>query len=133
MNRLWCLTVLVSSLSASDSWVHNYRTAQEARVAGVFGQYLPDILPASSRDIGVKHRFDSHGYSGGFCFDARERAAFFAKLSDTVDIRIWGEDYVNAMSAFNAAGVRVLAFDPSQGNWIFLCANGSHCCNWMRR
>jgi hypothetical protein len=127
------LIILISSLTAPGSWAHTYKTVQEARIAGVFERFLPDVLPASSKNILVKHRFDSSGYSGGFCFNARERPTFFAKLSDTIDIHVWGEDYVSAMSAFGKAGVHPWAFDSSRGNWIFLCADGSNCCNWEKR
>jgi hypothetical protein len=148
MNQLWCSTILFSALIECGCAEHTYNTVQEkhvadvvarystvqeARVANVFERYLPDVLPESSKDILVKHKVDSTGYSGGFCFDAHERSTFFSVLSDTIDTNVWGKDYANAISTFGAARVHVLEYDSSRGNWIFLCADGDSCCNWMKR
>jgi hypothetical protein len=135
MKRLWCSLAFISSLTACGSSEHTYRTFQEARAANVFGRYLPAMLPASSKNIFVRHKSGAAGVSGAFCFDSRERAAFFTKLSDSIDEKVWGDDFRKTIPTLGLVGVHPLTYDSSEGHWVFFCADGNECtsCTWMKR
>jgi hypothetical protein len=73
MNRFRCSVVFIPILVAYGSRGHTYSTIEEARGANVFGGSLPDVLPASSKNISVRRKLGSAGDSGVFCFDPGER------------------------------------------------------------
>lgn len=135
MKRPWCFLAFIPSLIACGPREHTYRTVQEARGAHVFERHLPDVLPASSANILVIHKLGSAGDSGAFCFDSRERPTFFAKLSDSIDTRVWGNDFAKTIPSLNVVGVRPLAYDSARGHWVFFCTDGIGCttCTWMKR
>ena len=135
MTRFRCSFAFFSILTGCGSSEHTYRNLQEARAANVFGRFLPDVLPASSRNIFVRHKLGSAGDSGGFCFDSRERATFFKKLSDSIDVKVWGDDFRKTIPTLGLVGVHPLTYDSSEGHWVFFCADGNECttCTWMKR
>ena len=61
MNRFWCSVVFIPILVACGSREHTYSTIEEARGANVFGRSLPDVLPASSKNILVRRKFGIGG------------------------------------------------------------------------
>jgi hypothetical protein len=135
MNRLACSAVYIPLLVACGPREHTYGTAQEARVANVFGHSLPDVLPASSKNILVRRKLGSGGESGVFFFDPSERATFFANLSRSIDAKVWGDDFSKTIPTLGLAGVHPLAYDSREGHWVFFCADGNGCttCTWIRR
>ena len=135
MNRLRCSLIFVWLLAACGSREHTYSTVQEARSANVFGRHLPDVLPLSSKNILVGHKLGSASDSGAFCFDPRERATFFAKLSDSIDAQVWGDEFSKTIPTLGLVGVHPLTYDSRDGHWVFFCADGNGCmtCTWMKR
>jgi hypothetical protein len=135
MNRLRCTIVFLAILAGCGSREHTYGTVQEARAANVFARYLPDVLPTSSKGIFVRHKRGSAGDSGVFFFDPRQRAAFFAKLSGSIDPQVWGDDFSKRIPTLGVVGLHPLAYHSPEGDWVFFCADGNGCttCTWLKR
>jgi len=135
MSRHWYPIMFLSMLAACGSADHTYGGSKDARAANVFGRYLPDILPASSKNILVRSKWGVAGASGAFCFDPRERATFFAKLSASIDPNVWGQSFSSTIPSLSLEGVHPLAYDSREGHWVFFCADGNECttCTWMKR
>ena len=135
MSRLACFIAVVVLLAACSPIDRTYGSIQEARAANVFERDLPDILPASTKNILVRHKWGSSGESGAFFFDPRERASFSAKLSESINPHVWSGDFAKTIPTFGLVGVHPLVYDSPEGHWVFFCADGNACttCTWMKR
>jgi hypothetical protein len=127
--------ILLPTLVAACSREHNYATEREARAAGVFGHDLPDVLPASSKNILVRRKWVPFETSGVFRFDASDRDSFFAKLSASLDAKVWGDSFARTIPTLSMVGVHPLGYDSPVGHWVFFCAAGNGCntCTWLKR
>jgi hypothetical protein len=105
---------LVLSLSACDRVSSSYPALADARKDRLFERgWLPDILPASSRDIRVASDLDLNRSEGEFFFDPSDFAAFVARLRATGDS----------------------SFEYSAGGhtWIFTCERERGHCRYAMR
>ena len=93
------------------------------------------VLPSSSRNIFVRRKWGRAETSGVFCLDAGDRASFFAKLSSSLDAKVWGDSFAKTIPTLSVVGVRPLGYDSSNGHWVFFCADGNGCstCTWLKR
>ena len=67
--------------NCSDVVTHTYATLDDARRSRLFERgWLPDILPASARDIRVSSNLDINTAEGEFSFDPADFAGFASRL-----------------------------------------------------
>ena len=75
------VAAVVLSLSGCDRVSDSYATLADARNDRLFERgWLPDILPASARQIRVSSDLDVNTSEGEFSFDPADFAAFAAQL-----------------------------------------------------
>jgi len=113
-----CSLVVVAtafvSLSSCDVVTSRYATLDDARKDRLFERgWLPDILPASSRDIRVSNDLDVNHSEGEFSFDLADFAVFAARLRSRGDTK----------------------FEYSEGEqtWIFTCDSYRGHCRYSTR
>ncbi len=74
MSRLAYYAIVILLLTACGTSKRSYHSVLDARNAGVFRQhYLPDLIPASSREIYIETKWWSPNASGVFYFDPGDR------------------------------------------------------------
>lgn len=102
------------SLTRCDVVTSRYATLDDARKDRLFKRgWLPDVLPASSRNIRVSNNADTNHSKGGFSFDPADFSAFAARLRPTGDATF---EY--------AAGTNT---------WLFSCYSGRGHCRYSMR
>ena len=78
---VFVVTVAFLSLCSCDVATSRYTTLTDARNDRLFERgWLPDILPASTRDIRVANDLDLNHSEGEFSFDPAEFAGFASQL-----------------------------------------------------
>jgi hypothetical protein len=94
---------------------------------------LPDVLPASAKNIYINSKWWSRGALGVFSFDRPEQQAFFSKLVTDFDPRTWG-DWQKSATYFAKEGVISRGYASAEGRWLFSCLEqaDSTICTWAK-
>ena len=106
--------VALLSLSSCDVVTSSYATLDDARKDRLFERgWLPDVLPASARDIRVSNDLDVNHSKGGFSFDPADFSAFAARL--------------------RATGDGTFEYSAGTNTWVFSCDSGRGHCRYSMR
>jgi hypothetical protein len=125
------VSLVVASACAGDVISDHYATLQDAKTDQLFERgWLPDILPASSRDIHVAFNIDTNVSSGEFHFDPAEFKFLLGKLhlhtkASTPLAALEGE-----VTEFVGETDPVYAFEDDQATWVFLCEADRGVCEY---
>jgi hypothetical protein len=108
------LAAALLSVSSCDVVTTRYATLDDARRDRLFERgWLPDILPASARDIHVSSDLDVNRSQGEFSFDPADFASFTSRLRAKED--------------------KTFEYSAGGSTWVFLCdSRRGHCRYSMR-
>ena len=113
-----CSPIIVAavllSLSGCDAMRSRYATLDDARRDRLFERgWLPDILPASSRDIRVSSDLDINRSQGDFSFDPADFVTFTAHLRARDD--------------------KTFEYSAGGYTWVFSCDSSRGHCRYSMR
>jgi hypothetical protein len=102
------------SISSCDVVTSRYATLDDARKDRLFERgWLPDILPASSRDIRVSNDLDVNHSKGEFSFEPAGFSAFAARL--------------------RPIGGGTFEYSTGTNTWVSICDPGRGHCRYSMR
>ena len=108
-------------MTGCDNVTSKYATIQDARNDKLFERgWLPDILPASSRNIRTSNDLDLNTSEGEFFFSPTDAQAFTSQL------RLVGNASVNtSQKSYECVG--------SDSTWTFICKMTERFCSYQLR
>ena len=116
MNIARALLILLILVIAgcSDTVTRHYPTRAEAEADSLFERgWLPDIIPASSRDITTNNDLDLNLSKGEFFFAPGDSTEFVTQLQGTRDPNRAGSTY---------------SYSDGRSTWVFeVDVNAGHC------
>lgn len=120
-----CAVVLSGCLDRSD----DYDDIDDAKAGHVFEKgWLPDLLPASTRDLRVTTTVEDSAGRGKFNFDPKDYAAFIANLSAYDGAMSKVEKDNRSIKKLLDKGYEAYTYASGATNWIFLCnQKEGHC------
>jgi hypothetical protein len=127
------LAIAVAALGGCAPAWRSYETVAEARAAGAFERHeLPDVIPASARDLQIRTKWWSRSRTGIFFVPGKDAPAFLERLTDRFDPAVWGADTARVLKV-GIDGVTTRAYVSDHGKWLFSCANLREdvVCTWI--
>ena len=129
------LWIAVSSLFPSDVVTSHYKTMSEAREGHLLARgWLPDILPASSRDIRTVNNLDLNLSDGEFSFKPQDAAGFVSRMQPYKATPAQPESIEPLVAKMRGKGFKSYSFIDGDMFWLFLCKAESGYCEytmWM--
>jgi hypothetical protein len=121
------VAAVLLATGCTDVVKSHYRTRAEAEADRLFGRgWLPDIIPASSRDITTRNDLDINHSTGGFSFAPEDSAAFLGQLQK-VD---WSEVDAGDAGKFRKAGYSAYSFRDADSEWTFFVDQAKGRCRY---
>ena len=116
-------------LIPGDVITSNYPTLKEARADRLFERgWLPDILPASARDIRTTNNADINTSAGEFRFAAADYPVFASRLRSFSTLYAPPPDLDRYVQRMRKRGYQSGVFSDDTSIWLFVCeATGGYC------
>ena len=144
---LWIAGGLVAALAAAyvgmrlllsaDVDTSTYATLSEARADQLFERgWLPDILPASARDIRTTNDLDLNTSAGGFHLEPSDYYQFTARLRPYSSMASPFADLDGYVRRMREDGSQAGVFSDPESTWLFVCEEGGGYCEytmWVHR
>ena len=123
-----CAVILSGCLDRSD----DYDDIDDARRGHVFEKgWLPDLLPASARDLRVTTTVEDSAGRGEFSFDPIDYASFIATLSAYDGAMSKVEKDNRSIKKLLDKGYEAHTYASGATHWIFLCDQKESRCEFF--
>jgi hypothetical protein len=127
----WALNVsLALSLASGCSDVVSSRYATRAEYDQAPG-WLPEIIPASSRNIEQNNNLDLNTSWGRFAFDRREARDFFERLDPGPPTNTPFSDFDDALEDARNESLSVWSYTAENTVWTFICDMREPSCEYL--
>jgi hypothetical protein len=108
-----------------------YETLQSARADMLFARgWLPDILPASARNIRTANNLDRNTSEGEFHFSASEYSQFASHLDPYVPRSNPFKNLDKDVERMRSKGFEPRVYTEASSTWVFFCQSTDGYCEY---
>lgn len=116
----------------SDTVTSHYSTMADARADGLFGRgWLPDVLPASARDITTSNNLDLNISTGGFSFTPADGPQLYRLLKPGAPGHSKFADWPDTVADYNRRGFTAWSYQQDRYTWAFFCHQEKGRCDYF--
>lgn len=126
------LAILVLALTSCDTSSDTYASFSEARDDHQIEKgWLPDVLPASARDISIIRAIDVGYAEGQFTFDHADFSNFKSRLEPYSGVKSIAKSQNEKIERLRSEGYSAQMFSTDRSTWVFLCNKEEDNCEFV--
>jgi hypothetical protein len=117
-----------------DTVSHTYSDLAELKAEHIIEKgWLPDNLPASSRNIKTRNNLDLSTSTGSFEFLPKDSAAFYSQLSTGAPEEFGFDDWDSTVKDYANDGYKAWTLGGGRYTWVFFCSPSNDRCDYFLR
>ena len=116
----------------SDTVTHHYKSLADARADDLFARgWLPDVLPASARDINTSDNLDLNISTGEFSFAPTDGPKMYRLLKPGAPVRSRFANWPDTVADYNRRGFNAWSYQEERFTWAFFCNTKKGKCDYF--
>ena len=130
--RIFLAIVVVLLASCGDTVSSNYDSLAAARADDIFTRgWLPDILPASTRNIRTDNNLDVNISTGSFEFSAKDSNLLYRSLAAGAPEASKFANWKSTKNDYAARGFTSWSYQSDGSTWVFFCRASEARCDYF--
>jgi hypothetical protein len=132
---LFCTAVAVAGFALflpGDVVTSHYTSIAAARADYLFERgWLPDILPASTKNIRTSNNLDLNTSQGEFSFVPSDYPLLASRVQPYKNIHTPFANFENDVVRMQNKGFHPIVFAEDKSTWVFFCQPEKGCCEYI--